>query len=243
MAVDEALLARARTTGEAAFRVYTWLRPTLSLGRHQAARGLYSPERAATLGVDVVRRPTGGRAVLHAREVTYCVAAPVAPGEALGAAYARVNQVLLEGLRRLGVDAHLAEPSGRAPLPTGAPCFEIPVAGEIVVAGRKLVGSAQYREGGAFLQHGSILVEDDQSLLARLALRPLPPTPPAATLRAALGRPPSDTEVADALFAAVRAREDPEATSLAGDSYEAELGAVVRGAVVHYRDPAWTWRH
>jgi len=110
MAVDEALLARARATGEAAFRVYTWLRPTLSLGRHQAARGLYSPERAATLGVDVVRRPTGGRAVLHAREVTYSVAAPAAPGEALGAAYARVNHVLLDGLRRLGVDAHLAEP-------------------------------------------------------------------------------------------------------------------------------------
>jgi len=252
MALDEALLERARVTAEATLRVYTWLRPTLSLGRNQAARGVYSPEAAAALGVDVVRRPTGGRAVLHAREVTYAVAAPTAPGEPLGAAYARVNRVLLDGLRRLGVDAHLAEPAGRAPLPTGAPCFETPVEGEIVVGGRKLVGSAQYREDGAFLQHGSILVDDDQALLTRLALQPLPAVPPAATLRGALGRVPAVAEVAEALFAAVRALEDAGATLLGARSEgepsaadpgdQAELGAAIQGAVVKYRDPAWTWR-
>jgi lipoyl(octanoyl) transferase len=237
MALDEALLARARATGETVFRVYTWTRPTLSLGRNQTALGLYDAARAAAMSVDVVRRPTGGRAVLHAREVTYSVTAPAA--EALRVAYARINQLLLDGLRRLGVDARLAEPAGRSPLPTGAPCFEAPVAGEIVVGSRKLVGSAQYRDHGAFLQHGSILIDDDQTLLARLALRPLPYVPPAATLHETLGRVPDVGEVASALFAAVRAHADARATALPD---EAEVGAVAREAVVQYRDPAWTWR-
>src|SRR5687768_14706976 len=76
MALDEALLERARDSGEAVARVYTWSRPTLSLGRNQTAAGRYDLALAAALGIDVVRRPTGGRAVLHHRELTYAVAAP-----------------------------------------------------------------------------------------------------------------------------------------------------------------------
>jgi lipoate-protein ligase A len=247
MALDDALLARARETGECVLRVYAWERPTLSFGRNQTARGLYDPERLAARGLDVVRRPTGGRAVLHHREVTYSVTAPdgaLAPtGAPLRAAYARVNAVLLDGLRRLGVAARLAAPAGRAPVPDGAPCFETPTAGEIVVDGHggasKLVGSAQWRDGGALLQHGSILVDDDQRSVSELASRPLPPVPAPATLRAMLGRAPGLDEVADALFAAARDREDPAAHPLELDGALAEAA---RAAQWRYDDPDWTWR-
>jgi lipoate-protein ligase A len=239
MAVDAVLLDRARQTGECVLRVYTWARPTLSLGRNQAARGVYDPERARELGVEVVRRPTGGRAVLHWREVTYSVAAPVDPAEPLRESYARINRLLLDGLRRLGVDAALARPGVRAPLPGVAPCFETPTEGELVVESRKLVGSAQYREPGALLQHGSILLDDDQPLLARLALRPLPVIPAPATLHEALGRVPPVAEVADALFAAVRATEDPDALPFDATP---SLDAAVRRAADRFRDDGWTWR-
>jgi lipoyl(octanoyl) transferase len=247
MALDDALLGRARATGECVLRVYAWDRPTLSFGRNQTARGLYDPERLAARGVDVVRRPTGGRAVLHHREVTYSVTAPVGalapPGAPLGASYARINRLLLAGLSALGVRARLATPAGRAPLPDGAPCFETPTGGELVVDGAagpsKLVGSAQWREEGALLQHGSILVDDDQTWVGELAARPLPAVPPPATLRGALGRAPALGEVAEALFDAVRALEDPEAEPLCVDPPLAEAAAQARA---RYADPAWTWR-
>jgi lipoate-protein ligase A len=189
--------------------------------------------------MDVVRRPTGGRALLHDREVTYAVAAPQSAGEPLRESYARINRLLLAGLQALGVAARVARPAGRAPLPDGAPCFETPTAGELVLDGAKLVGSAQWREGGALLQHGSILVDDDQARLAELASRPLPAVPRAATLHAALGRVPTTDEVADALFDAVRALEDREAAPLEPD--DALLAEAARWEA-HYLDDRWTWR-
>jgi lipoate-protein ligase A len=237
MALDEALLRRAARTGETVLRVYAWAAPTLSFGRNQAAAGIYDPARARDLGVEIVRRPTGGRALLHHREVTYSVTAPADAD--LRASYARINRVLLHALQSLGAAAQLAAPAGRAPLPGDAPCFETPVEGELVIGARKLVGSAQWRDGGALLQHGSILVDDDQPLLARLASRPIPPAPPAATLREALGRAPSLEEVAGHLFDAVRALEDPDAEPLGDDPEVAEDAERLRS---HYMDEAWTWR-
>jgi lipoate-protein ligase A len=197
----------------------------------------------------VVRRPTGGRAILHWREVTYSVTAPLgalAPADApLAAAYGRINAVLVAALRTLGLAAREAVPAGRTPVPDGAPCFEVPTGGELVLDGpsgaRKLVGSAQWREDGALLQHGSILLADDQSAVPDLALRPLPPVPAPATLEAALGRRPALAEVAAALEAAARAALDADATALDGDALAAVRGAAEARAA-HYRDPAWTWR-
>src|SRR3954466_12069034 len=77
MALDEALMARAIETGEWVLRVYSWATPTLSLGRNQTARGRYDLGRIRERGLGVVRRPTGGRAILHDREITYSVTAPV----------------------------------------------------------------------------------------------------------------------------------------------------------------------
>ena len=245
MALDEALLERARLTGESVLRVYGWRAPTLSFGRNQAALGAYDAGRLRERGLAVVRRPTGGRAVLHAREVTYSVAAPVRGSEpgagraSLAESYARINRLLCDGLRRLGVAAEVAVRAGRAPRPVASPCFETPVAGELVVGGRKLVGSAQWRDGGALLQHGSILVDDDQSAVAGLLRRPVPPPPPPATLRSALGWAPAPGEVAACLFEAVRELEDPSAAPLADDEALQARAAALRA---RYEDDRWTWR-
>jgi lipoate-protein ligase A len=239
MALDVALMRRARETGETVLRVYAWDQPTLSLGRNQPARGQYDEARAARDGVAILRRPTGGRALLHWREVTYSVTAPAGDEEPLRASYARINRLLLDGLRRLGVDAALARPGERAAVPSLAPCFEAPAAGEIVAAGRKLVGSAQWREHGALLQHGSVLVDDDQALVAALTLASVPAAAPPATLRELLGRAPETREVAATLFDAVRALEDPAATPLEDEPL---LGAWRDEARARFLDPAWTWR-
>ena len=239
MALDEALMARAAETGEWVLRVYSWATPTVSLGRNQTARGRYDLRRIANRGLDVVRRPTGGRAILHDREITYSVTAPEAGAGDLRQSYERINRLLVAGLERLGVRVALAAPGARAPSPGMAPCFDEPAAGELMLDGRKLAGSAQWRGDGALLQHGSILVEDDQSSLADLAVDQQPAVPRPATLREALGQPPGVGEVAEALAAAVRALEDPALAPLdLDDSIRARASALV----VRYLDDAWTWR-
>lgn len=237
MAIDHALMDRARRTGEKVLRVYTWSVPTLSLGRHQAARGRIDPDAARALGVSLVRRPTGGRALLHHREVTYSVTTPLRRDDSVRSWYSSINAVLLRALHSLGVEAKMAVAAGRTPPPASASCFVRPDEGEITVGGRKLVGSALLRQDGALLQHGSILLEDDQSLLNDLLppdeLRPAP----AGTLRQALGTTPSVATVADALFAALGDVDtsplESEPTLLA-DAQEAERV---------YGSEEWTFRH
>src|SRR5260221_1801961 len=165
MARDVALMRRAKETGEVVFSVYGWSTHTLSLGRNQLASRCYDRERIRAMGVDVVRRPTGGRALLHHREITYSVTAPLGFSASLRESYERINRILLSGLQRLGVGASVASGIGSALPPTDIPCFATPARGELVSDGRKLVGSAQWRDDGALLQHGSILIEDDQSMI------------------------------------------------------------------------------
>lgn len=239
MAVDIALMVRARATHESVFRVYGWSTPTLSLGRNQRAVGMYDPAVLEEREIAVVRRPTGGRAILHWREVTYSVTAPAHGAPSLAETYAGINGVLLEALSHLGVSATVADRAERQRAPDTVPCFAEPSPGEIVLrGGGKLVGSAQFRENGALLQHGSILLEDDQSLLAGLAVpadavRAMP-----ATLASALGCPVQPDAVRVALFDAARALLDPAARALDAD-------AVVQQGAKHaplFRDPLWTWR-
>ncbi len=258
MALDEALLERARQSGDVTVRAYTWARPTLSLGRHQTARGVYDPALAAAHGIDVVRRPTGGRAVLHARELTYSVTAPVGalagPDAPPRAAYERINAMLAAALLALGVCATSAPRAARARRPDGAPCFDAPAAGELVAGAdaRKLVGSAQWQERGALLQHGSLLIENDQPLLAACATAPLASYTAPTTLAALLGRTPDPDEVGAALFSAAATLAtdigaadvefvhvpDGQALCLTDPALRADLARLLP----RYTDPEWTWR-
>jgi len=242
MARDTALQLRAARTGETVFSIYSWIRPTLSFGRNQPASGLYDVEKIRAAGIDIVRRPTGGRAILHDREVTYSVTASLANAGPLREAYSRINLILQTGLSRLGVFAETASTTQR-PLPGVRSCFETPAEGELVVQGCKLVGSAQWRNERALLQHGSILVDDDQSSLPVFATGAETgsesiPVPPPATLHGLLGRTPDAGEVANAMFDAVRSLEDEDATELSEDEVRAET----LQHVPHFLNEDWTWR-
>lgn len=120
-----------------------------------------------------------------------------------------------------------------------APCFNEPSDGELTLGGRKLAGSAQWRSEGALLQHGSILIEDDQTSLAELAIGGQALIPAPATLAAALGSAPTPAAVFEHLAQAVRTLEDPSAQPL---DLSDELRARTSALVVRYLDDEWTWR-
>jgi len=163
MAVDEVLLdGVAAGSAPPTLRFYEWAPPCLSLGYFQPFE-VVDVAGCRRLGVDVVRRPTGGRAILHDRELTYSVALPLRLlGDDVGVlpSYHRISLALAGGLHRLGVPVVLApEAAAQAGPDHGPVCFDRPSAHEILLGGRKLVGSAQVRRATAILQHGSILIE------------------------------------------------------------------------------------
>ena len=168
MAVDELLLAAAASGGGVAVRLYAWRGPWLSLGYGQRLEGARRAACAAA-GVGVVRRATGGGAVLHGADLTYTVAAPASLLPAgLDACYARLADALLEALRSQGVSAGRAGAAAGA-APPGFDCFARAAAHEICAGGRKLVGSAQRRTGAGVLQHGSLRLAPDPPQAARAA--------------------------------------------------------------------------
>jgi lipoate-protein ligase A len=171
MAVDEHLFGLAGSSPRTFLRFYRWDRPTASLGYSQEASRVIDVEFCRTHGIDIVRRMTGGKLVLHDREVTYTVASADAAvfTETLRDSYRLISRALLKGLERMGVSARLAETSPPAYLKGTMPCFAFPARDEIEIGGRKIVGSAQKRTGPLFLQHGSMLLEKDEALLAAVS--------------------------------------------------------------------------
>jgi lipoate-protein ligase A len=233
MSIDYSLLRMAQE-GVGFLRIYRWDPPCLSFGRNEPARDRYDRQEIERLGLDTVRRPTGGRAVWHDKEVTYAVAAPTSTFGSLRETYNIIHATLVAALRRIGVVAHLApRPSGRIAALSGGACFAAPVGGEIITAGGKLVGSAQVREGNAFLQHGSVLLEDCQDVVAEVthggAVAPV-----ATSLSASLGRTVHFSEVADAIAAEA-------AVAWRGD-WRGGHAEPIALAIGGFTDPAWTWR-
>ena len=165
MAVDEALMETAAADGVAAMRFYQWAEPTLSLGYFQAAadRRLHPPSLACPL----VRRPSGGGAILHDRELTYSLAIPAGHPWAANAErlYMATHEALAAALKSLGIDA---SPRGKAgqfgnseadhEIPPPLLCFQRRAVGDLLIGETKIAGSAQRRRRGAVLQHGSILL-------------------------------------------------------------------------------------
>jgi lipoate-protein ligase A len=208
MAIDEALW-RSRQAGAAppTLRFFAWAPPTVSLGYGQPVDRHVDVAACRALGVGLVRRPTGGSAIYHdgpERELTYSVVATaddLGIGSDLLETYQWIGRALLRGLRALGAPAELVPerpPAG----PTPAFCFARTGVYEIEVAGRKLVGSAQRRQGEGFLQHGAVLLGVDEPRLRALFPTTRDPLATLTTLEAALGRRPSFDAVAEALATA-----------------------------------------
>lgn len=236
MAVDAGLLDLAEQ-GRALLRVYRWAPPCLSFGRNEPALRRYDRARIQQLGMDTVRRPTGGRAVWHADELTYAVAAPAERFGALREAYRTIHQLLAAALHRLGAPVAFAPAPAAIPALGSGACFAAPVGGELVLDAGKLVGSAQVRQGTALLQHGSILLGGSQRLVADITAGSPPPLCD-STLSAALGRPVGFDEVALAI-------RDAALEWQHGWHEVRDDGPLLDAARPHenrFRSPDWTWR-
>lgn len=236
MGLDHALLKRVETAPEGWVRLYRWKPWCLSFGRNEPALRRYDRAAIERLGLDTVRRPTGGRAVWHARELTYAVIAPTAWFGTLAESYRRIHATLAAALARLGIPVTLA-PAGASPGVGAGACFASPAGGELLAGGRKVLGSAQLRQGAALLQHGSLLLEDDQQLLGSLTVGAVPPSDE-VTLSEVAGRVIGFEEAAAAIAAALAAWDGQWHGE--GDGLDADALARAHGA--QFRDPAWTWR-
>lgn len=185
MAVDEALLRlaeRQANSRQTVLRIYKWSQPTLSLGYTQRPEEAADLELCASYGISIVRRPTGGRAVLHDQELTYSVVSNdprffnMGLSQcALTSAYLRIGRALKSALASLGLEATIHSSGSRRKrdpetrrnrLRLRSPCFVTAAKHEILCRGKKIIGSAQRRLRASFLQHGSLLLDCDFSLLA-----------------------------------------------------------------------------
>ena len=164
MAIDEAILrAVARREVCATLRLYSWDPPCLSLGRGQVADDV-DCQAVEDAGYGLVRRPTGGRAILHIDELTYSVAVCQEDPRVTGSvveSYRRLSAGLVRAMELLGVPGLVADQRADRRGDEGPVCFEVPSDYEITACGRKLVGSAQMRAQGAVLQHGTVPLHGD----------------------------------------------------------------------------------
>ena len=177
MALDEALLEwNSKGAYSPVIRFYGWNPPTLSIGYFQKVEKEINIEAVKNQGIGFVRRPTGGRGVLHEHELTYSVIVPESHPmmpNTVAEAYRVISEGILKGFHQLGLEAYFAVPETieeRELLksPHSAVCFDTPSWYELVVEGRKVAGSAQTRQKGVILQHGSILLDMDEDKLFSL---------------------------------------------------------------------------
>ncbi len=174
MAKDALLLQRAVTEGRAVLRLYAWDRPTLSVGRAQKVERQVDLAACAARSIPVVRRETGGRAVLHGTDITYAIAAPLSDPRFAGGIpgiYQEISRAFLRFFDELGLGPQAKAYAGRERAETASPvCFVTPSAFEILLRGKKIVGSAQRQVPRAFLQHGSIPLEPQHTVLSGIFL-------------------------------------------------------------------------
>ena len=175
MAVDEAILETAgRGESLPTLRLYAWKPACLSLGYAQSYKDV-DIERLKANGWEVVRRATGGRAILHTDELTYSVTAPPEEPRVLGSvleSYSRLAGALIAAVRALGLPVEVEKHAAPASAAKGPVCFEVLSAYEIVVGGKKLVGSAQARKKEGVLQHGTFPLNGDLTRITQALVFP-----------------------------------------------------------------------
>ncbi len=172
MAIDEYLFRSLGQTPQTCVRFYQWERPTASLGYSQPLVKVVDIDFCRKNGVDIVRRITGGKLVLHWREITYSIVSSdsQAFSSTLGESYRLISNALILGLKKMGLKARLSGPPPSSYRKGNVPCFSYPARDEIEIDGKKIIGSAQKRLGTRFLQHGSIPLYSDDGLLKQAVL-------------------------------------------------------------------------
>lgn len=171
MAVDEFLFQSLWNEPQTYFRFYSWERPTASLGYSQKIHKVLDVEFCKSHGIDIVRRMTGGKLVLHDKELTYslCSSDIKLFTSTLSESYKIISESLMRGLEKMGLKPTLAACPPLAYTRGNLPCFSFPSQNEIEVNGKKIIGSAQKRIGTKFIQHGSIPLEEDEKLLRNVS--------------------------------------------------------------------------
>lgn len=245
MGIDEALatLCRDRTT----LRFYAWEAPTLSIGYAQRCDDI-DVAACGTSKVTLVRRPTGGRAVLHRQDLTYSLILPLRPPwttYSIAESYRLINRCLLRGLEVLGVKANIGRRSKRADGALAPFCFSTIVQDELLVDGKKIIGSAQRRFPGALLQQGTILLDfDPAGILALLCADARAAAAGAlmavGSLRETLGRLPHRLEVEAAIRNGFAEEMGVEFAQGELDPEEFELSMQL--AETRYGSQSWTFR-
>jgi len=172
MAVDEALFNKCeREENKTFIRFYGWNPPSVSIGRSQKAKSVINHNKTKDKGIDFVRRPTGGKTVLHYDELTYSVNSSdsfFVDSSSVRYIYNLIAKALLRGLKNLKLDAKIVSKDPKGLPRTNLPCFSYPTRDEIVIKNKKIIGSAQKRTKNAFLQHGSVPVKDIREIYADL---------------------------------------------------------------------------
>ena len=192
MAVDEFFFRSLAARPLTFLRFYQWARPTASLGFTQDAARAADLEFCRRSGIDVVRRITGGKLVLHHLEITYSLASSDTATftSTLAGSYKLISRALMRGLGLMGLSPTAAGKAPASYAKGNLPCFSHPAQDEIEIGGKKIVGSAQKRSGAGFLQHGSIPLAHDERLLKSVSLLGEDPAEIRMTsLSEALGRP------------------------------------------------------
>jgi lipoate-protein ligase A len=171
MAVDDYLFQSLPEDPYTILRFYAWKNPTVSLGYSQKVLEVADVEFCKKNGIDIVRRMTGGKLVLHHKEVTYSLASSDTEvfTATLSDSYRVISEALMKGLDKMGLAPSLASPSPQKYIRGNLPCFSYPSRNEVEVDGWKIIGSAQKRVGAKFIQHGSIPLEEDDDLLASIS--------------------------------------------------------------------------
>ena len=212
MAIDEALLLSVQQgLAPVTVRFYRWRPATVSLGYFQPAEDV-DLGVVHSLGLGLVRRPTGGRAILHDDELTYSIAVPadvIPGGRSIGRSYMAITRALLLGLQLLGVRGSVGKAEATRNNLTRA-CFALSTRADVSAGGAKIIGSAQVRRGGVILQHGSIPLTLDASLHARLFGAADAEKAAAGGLADILGRRPSWQEMIEAFAEGFRRAFDVE---------------------------------
>ena len=175
MATDEALVQSVSQGAPPVFRVYAWSPPAISFGYAQRIDREVDLQKCRDQNIHIVRRSTGGRAVLHWNELTYsviCHKDDPTVGGSIQDAYKKISLALMAGVKRLGANVTFESRRQEQPSPRGkeltAPCFTSTAQHEVTLNGRKLIGSAQQRIGHTILQHGSLLLGPEHKHIVHL---------------------------------------------------------------------------
>jgi lipoate-protein ligase A len=197
MAID-VVLSAAAASGATTLRLYAFDPPAITIGRFQESASLVDRAACDEMGIDIVRRPTGGQAILHTNDFTYSFTCPVqgAPGGAAVFYFELVGQKIIESLRILGLEARMASHDTRNPEPGW--CFAREFGVDREWNSRKICGSAQRVSAGAVLQHGSLFLEETREVMERISVAPVPAGEELVTLKEACARAVCWSEVADA---------------------------------------------